>query len=172
MKEINDAILAVTGFKREVMVNDQLRIVDGPSSAGINFDVWDGKVRFARTGPNPLEPVIVTKKLPYAVFYGGPGTPVRRRASGEYSKRSEFFGFRSVGITREQAEWVLEELQDALLYTRLVLSSGRGVELVSVEQSNRIFRDDEAVQPNGGPIFYGEDYYSVRVMLNKRRGAA
>jgi hypothetical protein len=167
--KVDKAVLAVTGFKREVMVNDQLRIVTGPSSAGLQFDVWDGKARFRREpGSDPTLPVVIDIPFPYAVYYSSPGIPFRRRLSGDYSRRSTFFGFRSVGVTKEQAAWVQEKLQDALLYVRLA----DDLELVAMEQSNRIFRDDDAVQPNGGPLFYGEDLYSVREQRTRMRGTA
>jgi hypothetical protein len=177
VKAVHDAVLKVTGFKREVIVNDQLRVVSGPSSAGLGFDVWSGRPIAGRmvgesgVPGQALLPVVVEREMPYAVYFGSTGLPSRRRLSGHRSHQSVYFSFRGVGISDEQARWVMQELQDTLEGLRLVVP-GRQTGLVSVDGSNRVFRDDEAVQPNGGPVFYGEDYYAVGVKLIRSRGAA
>lgn len=169
MKEVADAVLAITGFKR--MVNGTL--VEVPGTADLGFDVWDGESHIRRLPgslDNPL-PIVIVLDTPFAVFGSSLGTDSNRRLSGEHARRSTMFTFMYIGDTREQAEACGQDLRDLLQDQRLDVQ-GHKSWLVTLQESQRIWRDNEAVRRNGDPLFYGVDIYAVGATLTRRRGAA
>ena len=169
MKVVDDAVLAITGFKR--MVNGVL--VQETGTANLGFDVWDGESNVRRL-PGSLEnplPIVIELDTPFAVYGSSLGLDSNRRLSGEHARRSTMFTFMYIGDTREQAKACGQDLRDLFQDQRLDLQGHRSW-LVTLQESQRIWRDNEAVRRNGDPLFYGVDIYAVGATLTRRRGAA
>lgn len=125
--------------------------------------VFDGRAEF------DTEDKVVRHELPYAVHYSSlgddPPTDENARLAGQRGRRSVFFSVTYVGGDTRQTKWAGQKIRDALAGRRLIVP-GHRVWLVSVEESQRIRRDDEAARPDGGPLFYGVDNYAVSITLN------
>lgn len=115
------------------------------------------------------ETKVVTYSLPYGVFYSSlgddPPTPENMRLSGHRGRRSVFFSMVYVGADRWQAKHAGQRIRDALAGKRLTVA-GHKVWLTGVEESQRVRRDDDAIRPDGSPLFYGVDEYAVSITLN------
>lgn len=133
-------------------------IITALRAAGIT--VHDGDVPTERDG------TVVTAPLPYLVYFSNVGDDVEEtmRIAGMRSARSVFFSWNCVGADRNQAKAVAERARDAVNDKRLVVP-GWKVDLLKVETSQRVRRDDDAVRPDGAPLFYGVDEGSVVVRL-------
>ncbi len=105
---------------------------------------------------------VVIYPLPYVVYYSNVGDDHSPRLSGRRTRRSVFFSLTCVGLSRDQAKWAGERARDALMDHRIVVPN-RGVWLVDLQESQRVRRDDEAVRPDGSPLFYGVDNYAISV---------
>lgn len=117
-------------------------------------NVHDGKVPVDDSDPN-----IVTAALPYVVFYSNIGMPEElRRMSGRNARDDVDFQVTYVGGTRDQAKWAGERARGALRNLRLHPNGPR----VRVVESQRVLKDNDAHQPNGGALFYGVDQYAAR----------
>lgn len=125
--------------------------------------VFDGRAEFDTDGK------VVRHALPYAVYYSSlgddPPTDSNIRLTGQRGRRSVFFSVTYIGGDSRQTKWAGQKIRDALADVRLVVP-GHRLWLVSVEESQRIRRDDEAVRPDGSPLFYGVDNYAVSLTLN------
>lgn len=112
---------------------------------------------------------VVRYETPYAVFYSSlgddPPTPENMRLTGQRGRRSVFFSIVYVGADRRQAKHAGQRIRDALAGKRLIVG-GHRVWLTDVEESQRVRRDDDAIRPDGSPLFYGVDEYAVSITLN------
>lgn len=134
------------------------------------------------TEQNPLDPDVrvITVEFPYTVLYSnlGDDNPFRHtsRLSGRASRRSVFFQVTSVGTTVDQAKWAAERQRRALSGKRLVVDvwdedtgepTGEKLQtgLVNVSESQRVRRDDTATDPEGKPVFYLVDIYTLPVSI-------
>lgn len=127
--------------------------------ATTGLDVFDGLMLPAGT-------TVVTYDLPYAVYYSSGGDYHNPRLSGHSGRSSVFFSVTYVGETREQAKWAGEKIR-AALYRKRVEVAGVRSWLISLEESQRVRRDDDAIRPDGKPLFYGVDNFAVSVSLNE-----
>lgn len=121
-----------------------------------NLNVHDGLVS-ADNSSN-----VVTYDLPYVVYYSSVGDDDNRRLSGRKARRSVFFSVTYVGLTREQAKWAGEKVRAALQGQRLTIPGHRSW-LCDLQESQRVRRDDDAIRPNGAPLFYGVDNYALSI---------
>ena len=119
--------------------------------------VHDGFVPVSKKDPN-----VVTAALPYLAYYSSLGDDSNRRTSGTNGRRSVFFQVTYVGEDRAQAKWAGEK-QRAALADKVIHIPGRKSWRVILGESQRIRRDDDAARPDGSPLFYGVDLYSVAV---------
>lgn len=129
--------------------------------AALPFDVHDGDYDGRPTaGP----PYVVETALPYGMFYSSVGDDDEdtRRLSGLPSRDSVFWSITYVGLSREQAKYAGEKIRGRFRRWRPIVSGYR-CELVQVLESQRVRRDDDAVNPDGKPLFYGVDNYAVGV---------
>lgn len=108
------------------------------------------------------DPKIVTATLPYLAYFSSLGDDSNRRVSGQNGRRSVFFQVTYVGEDRAQAKWAGER-QRAALADRVITVPGRKSWRILLGESQRIRRDDDAARPDGSPLFYGVDLYSVAV---------
>lgn len=112
---------------------------------------------------------IVTYRLPYVVYYSSlgddPPAPENMRLTGQRGRRSVFFSMTYVGGTRWQAKHAGQQIRDAINGQRVVVPGHRSWR-VGLEESQRIRRDDDAIRPDGSPLFYGVDNYAVSIVLN------
>jgi hypothetical protein len=144
-----------------------VRIVDD-AILGIDYGVpiHDGYV------PSDSSGQTVTYPLPYAVYYSSVGDEHTPRLSGGYTRTAVFFSITYVGATRDQAKWAGELIRGQLSCLRLTLEDRR-TWLVELDESQRVRRDDDAIRPDGLPLFYGVDNYAVSITKSPvRPGAA
>ncbi len=144
MRIVDDAVLAVL---REVLPD---------VSTGTR--VHDGEVRANNTTK------VVTYPLPYVVYTSNFGADETRRLAGAKSRRSVFFSCMFVGESREQVKWAQGRVRDRIADKRLQIPDHKTwpVELMA---SQRIRRDDDAIRPDGSPLFYGVDEYDLAITL-------
>lgn len=102
----------------------------------------------------------VNYPLPFLVYYSSIGSGARRRLHGRTTWRSVYFQVIYVGADRNQTKWAGEKARAALEGKRLTVP-GHNVGLVSIEESHTVFRDDDAIRPDGSPLFYGRDYFAL-----------
>ena len=107
---------------------------------------------------------VVDYPLPYAVYYSSVGDDDEdtRRLSARISRDSVFFSITYVGSDRNQTKAAGEEIRDLLRRWRPDVP-GMKAEIVQLLESQRVRRDDEAIRPDGQPLFYGVDNYAVGV---------
>lgn len=124
------------------------------------FDIKDG---FFDARPESGA-VVVTYDLPYAVYYSSVGDDDEdtRRLSARIPRDSVFFSLVYVGLDRQQTKAAGERIYDALRRWRPTVTGYR-CEIVQRLESQRIRRDDDAIRPDGSPVFYGVDNYAVGV---------
>lgn len=125
-----------------------------------NLNVHDNYLQVEDTDAEGRE--IVTYAMPYVVFSSAVGDDDNRRLSGRERRRSVPFWLTYVGLTREQTKWCGEKCRTALKGRRLDVPGYR-TWLVELEESQRVWRDDEAARPDGAPIYYGVDGYAVSI---------
>lgn len=125
---------------------------------GVN--VWDGYMEVAHKDAEGRS--IVTYALPYVVYTAAVGDDDNRRLSGREQRRSVPFYLTYVGSDRNQTKWLGEKLRAAVKRTRPVVPGFRAWP-IELEESQRIWRDDEAATPDGSPIYYGVDGYAVSI---------
>lgn len=136
MRTVDDAVLASL---RTVLTN-----------------VHDGQVPTSSSDPD-----IVTATLPYVVYYSNVGDDIMRRRSGRAGKRDVSFQVTYVGGNRSQAKWAGERARARLADKPLSPGGPR----IRFAESQRVLRDNDATQPDGGRLFYGVDLYSVSVPI-------
>ena len=111
---------------------------------------------------------VVTYDLPYAVFHSSlgdePESAANERLTGDRGRLSVFFTMTYVGADRRQSKWAGQKIRDALRGRRPSVS-GHRMWKVSVEESQRVRRDDDAIRPDGSPLFYGVDNYAVSITI-------
>lgn len=151
---IDEAILAI-------LAGDELNTGDmGP----LGVAIFDGEQKpFLE---NEEGKAVVTYNLPYAVFTSNVGLPYARRLTGRQTRNSTFCAIQFVGGTREQAKWAGQQIRDALIGRRLVLDD-LPTGLIEVEASPRIWRSDDAIRPDGFPVYYGVDEYAVGASVRR-----
>lgn len=116
------------------------------------LDVHDSDVQDADDNEKTI-----SAPTPYAVFYTAPDYPEGRSLAGPAGVGIQDFQVNFVGETREQAEWACEKSRAALDDKRL--PDGGVIRRGTANLTIR--RDDVWTRPDGGPLFYGVDRYSV-----------
>lgn len=113
--------------------------------------------------PKVGEPRVITEPVPFAVFYGSLGYDDRgEHRNGYPSRRSVYWSVIYVGLSRDQALWVGERQREALRGKALIVPGHKSWR-VSVESSQVVRRDDDAIRPDGKPLFYGTDEYAASI---------
>lgn len=126
-----------------------------------NLKVHDGLVVVRK---DPARPVIYDYPLPYINFMSSVGDDDNRRLAGRRTRRSVFFALTYVGIDRQQTKAAGERAR-ALLERWVPIIEGHVAWPCKLEESQRVRRDDDAVRPDGSPLFYGVDNYSVSITM-------
>lgn len=159
MRAVDAALFAHledNGFWVPVLHQEEDPIPEQPADTVV---VHDGLVRIDNT------PVVVTLDLPYIVYHSSIGDDDNPRLTGRKRRRSVFFSLMYVGEDRNQAKWAGELARNALQGKRIPVSDFPKTWLCGLEESQRVRRDDDAIRPDGSPLFYGVDDYAVSVML-------
>lgn len=136
-----------------------MRVVDDAVLAALEatgVDVNDGFVDTDNTGN------VVTYPLPYLVYYSSVGIDDSPRFTGRKARRSVFFSITYIGLDRNQAKWAGEKARAALADQRIAVQGYRTF-LCELLESQRVRRDDDAVRPNGEPLYYGVDNYALAI---------
>jgi hypothetical protein len=115
--------------------------------------------------------VVFFGPFPYAVWRSAVGDDDNRRLSGHKTRLSVPFWLTYVGETQEQAKRAGAYLRFQLKDRRVPVP-GFKAGLVSLQESQRIWRDDESVNPLGSPLFYGVDGYAVSITISEFRSTA
>lgn len=102
--------------------------------------------------------------LPFLVYYSSLGDDANPRLTGRMGRRSVFFQVTYVGIDRRQAKYAGEKQREALQGQRFTIP-GHKAWLCLLEDSQRVRRDDDALRPDGRPLFYGVDQYAISITL-------
>lgn len=105
---------------------------------------------------------IVTYPIPYAVYMSSIGDDDNRRLSGRKARLSVYFSLKFVGEDRTQVKWIGERARAVLADKRIAIPGHRTwpCQLLS---SSRVFRDDDAISPDGKPLFYSVDDYALSI---------
>lgn len=153
MRAVDEAVLARLG---DPVVGQKYRYFRADVGVTIHDGFFDAR--------NDAGQVVVTYPLPYAVYYSSVGDDddETRRLSADIPRDSVSFSFTYVGLDRQQAKWAGERIHDALKRWRPTIP-GFHCEVVRMLQSQRIRRDDDAVRPDGTPLFYGVTDFAVGV---------
>lgn len=136
-----------------------MRVVDDAVLALLEangIDVSDGLVDVDTTTN------VVSRPLPYCVYYSNVGSNHTRRLGGRHSRRSVLFQVTYVGQDRNQAKWLGEKVRALLDDRRFVIPDAKSW-LCQHLESQRVRRDDDVVRPNGEPLFYGVDIYDISI---------
>jgi len=159
VETIDDVILAI-------LAGDKL---DTGEMGPLGVAVFDGEQRPFLTDPpgDPNGKAVVTYALPYAVYNSNVGLPFNRRLAGRETRNSTFCAIQFVGGSRWQAKWAGQQIRDALSGRRLTVA-GLKTGLISVEASPRIWRSDDAIRPDGAPVYYGVDEYAVGASVRRQ----
>lgn len=131
-------------------------------AAGVTLE--DG---FFRAPAEPGVPVRIDTPLPYAVYYSSIGDEHNPRLDGRRRRGSVFFSVTYVGIDRNQTKAAGERIRRAISGVRFAVS-GHRTWPVQLQQSQRVRRDDGAVNPEGHPLFYGVDDYDLSLTINNQ----
>jgi hypothetical protein len=126
--------------------------------AGTGIDVNDSFVDSDNSGKT------VTYPTPYFVYESSTGDDEQastERLSGPGDKRSHFFSLAYVGDTAEQARAAGAKAHAAFRYTRIAGSGIRSSGFITVDESQRVRRDDDAITPDGHPLYRGVSLCSV-----------
>lgn len=138
-----------------------MRAVDNDLLAKLRatgVDVNDSLVDADNTGN------VVNYPTPYLVFYSSVGDDANPRLDGRNRRRSVFFTVTYVGTSREQAKAAGEKARAALIGKRVTVAGAKSW-LIGLEESQRVRRDDDAIRPDGSPLYYGVDNYAVSITL-------
>lgn len=135
---------------------------------GTDIDVYDGQ-----PVTTPLTTADITAggrrtvpyPVPYLVYYSTIGDMAKRRLNGRRTRQAVYFSVTFVGLDRHQTKWAGEKARAVLEGQRLDIP-GHKSWLCDLELSTRIFRDDDAIRPDGSPLFYGRDDYALSVTFN------
>jgi len=140
-----------------------VRVVDDAILAAVRaagVTVFEGHPQMTKDGNK------VTYPVPYAVFYSNVGDDDNPRLSGRKGRRSVFCSFIYVGGDPRQAKWAGERIRNALQGKRLTVVGHPQRWLCDLEESQRVRRDDDAIQPDGSPLFYGVDNFALSIALS------
>lgn len=107
---------------------------------------------------------VVKVGLPYAAYHSSIGDDADPRLDGRNTIRTPYFSITYVGEDRNQAKALGEKIRNALEGRRFAIS-GRRAWLCRLDESTRVFRADDAIRPDGRPLFYGVDSYSLPVTI-------
>lgn len=107
---------------------------------------------------------VVTYDLPYVVYsssYGDDDTLRNRRRT----RRSVFVALKYVGESPDQVKWAIERVRGRLQDQRVPLE-GHRVWPIRLLLSTRVWRDDDAIRPDGSPLFYADEQYEFPMTLS------
>lgn len=124
------------------------------SVSGLN--VYDGYV--ADSDENAKT---ISAPLPYVIVFFTPGEPISQRG-GSNGRRGVEFQVTGVGETREQASWVAQKAEDALVASPVDIGGGLFRRIRRTRGSQYVGRDDTWNRPDGGPLFNDARRYVTR----------
>jgi hypothetical protein len=129
--------------------------------AAVGFEVYDGFFHLASPEGGP---VVIEYDVPYAVYFSSVGDDDEdtRRLSAHIPRESVFCSLTYVGVDRNQTKAAGEKLRAQMKRWRPMVP-GFVCEIAQLLESQRVRRDDNAVRPDGTPLFYGVDNYAVGV---------
>jgi hypothetical protein len=149
-----------------------VRVVDEAVLAVLNalpFDIHEADV-ITDTEQSETQ-VVVTYDLPYAVYYSNVGDDHEPRLDGRTSRRSVFISLMFVGVDHNQAKWAGEKIREALEGKRIPVPGHKSF-LMDLQESQRVRRDDDAIRPDGSPLFYGVDNYAMSITRVRQEAVA
>lgn len=109
---------------------------------------------------------VVSYALPYIVYTSSQGDDDNPRLSGRKLRNSVFIGLKFVGIDRNQVKWAQERVRGQLERRRLIIPGHKSWP-AKLDSCTRVWRDDDAMRPDGSALFYADEAWSLSVMLNQ-----
>lgn len=162
MRIVDTAIVGEVGRGQDSDHPDRLAL-GGLIGGNPNLPVWVGETAI---DPFATGKVTVTYDVPFATYTSAIGDDDNPRLSGRKVRRSVPFYITYVGETIDQAKWAGELLRLKLQRARLIIPDTRSWP-VQLDVSDRIRPDDNVMRPDGSPLYYGIDSYSVSIMLTE-----
>lgn len=138
-------------------------LLSGGYLSDIGFPIYDEV-----SGIDPMSPekVTISYPVPFATYTSSIGDDAIERLSGRRSVRSVFVVFTYVGSTRTQAKAAGERLRARLERHRPVIEGHRTFPIkLELGGSDRVRRDDAVMRPDGSPLYFGIERYSVSLAL-------
>lgn len=162
MRVVDTALLGEVGRGQDADHPDRLAL-GGLIGGDPNLPVWAGEtgIDLPVAGKNTI-----TYDVPFAYYTSAVGDDDNPRLTGRKVRRSVPFYIGYVGTTLEQTKAAGERLRLKLQRTRLSIDGYR-VWPISLEESQRVRRDDNVMRPDGSPLWYGIDQYAVSIMLTQ-----
>jgi hypothetical protein len=116
---------------------------------------------------DPLTGKVITTvdESPFAVYRSAVGDDDNPRLAGRKLRRSVPFWLTYIGEEEEQAKLAGETIRKVIQGRRIAVEGHRSW-LIDLQESQRIWRDDEAVNPGGMPLYYGVDAYAMSITLS------
>ena len=109
---------------------------------------------------------VVDFPMPYANYLSSFGDDDKRRLDGRTGQREMFFRLYVVGDSRKQVKWAVQRLRNRVEGFRPVVD-GLRLGRVLVDSAPLITRDDDALLPDGRPMFYAVDAYTIRSSIRR-----
>jgi hypothetical protein len=132
--------------------------IDNPvTGAQDESRVHDGQVVADNTSK------VVSYALPYIVYTSNTGDVDNPRLSGRRLRRSVFMPLKFVGEDRNQVKAAMEAVE-AQIADRHILVPGFKTWKCRLEVSTRVRRDDDAIRPDGSPLFSADQEYAMSLM--------
>lgn len=135
---------------------------------GVEFGALEPEARVHQGGAQvDNRTKVVTYALPYVTFNSNVGDDddQTQRLTGRRTWRTVFFSVMFVGVTVDQAKWAGQRVRDQL-ENRHIIIEGHRTRRCRLQASQRVRRDDDAIRPNGEPLFYGIDEYELGVLVS------
>ena len=100
--------------------------------------------------------------MPFTIYNSSIGDDDNRRLSGRKGRLSVYFRCRFVGLSPEQVKLEGEKVR-AVLADRKITVPGHKTWLCQLLTSQAVYRDDDAIRPDGSPLFQSIDDYALSI---------
>lgn len=148
-------------------IDEKTHLTQGGLVGGttLGFPVYD-----VTSGIDPMsdEKVTLSYPVPFATYTSSLGDDDNPRLTGRRMRRSVFFVFTYVGISRTQAKWAGQRLRLKLERHRPVIAGVRAWPIkLELGGSDRIRSDYNVLRPDGSALYYGIDRYAVSIIITE-----
>lgn len=103
----------------------------------------------------------ISAPLPYVVFHARLDVPIGDSLAGDAGARLDAFWINGVGETPEQAKLALQKAASVLDRKHIAFSEDLKAFVRRGDSAFAVGKDPVWTRPDGGPLFFGNDAYSV-----------